>query len=241
MLTLGEEEWNQFADQYYAAMQAQHIPVAADMRAWLESIGALPTGRVLDIAGGCGRFTVELARRAQSADIIDWSSAMLHNAARNAEDHGMNNIGFIHGDWTKIPLKPADLVFVSELDSLRPEDLPFLYSISKQALVVGHCTANRSHVLERAANALNIRYVPQGVHEELPAAYQQHFASAGIISNGHTFKYRLTDNTTLKDVAAALDVSVPAAARALGETDTAPDASIPDTHDYEFTYIAVTK
>jgi protein-L-isoaspartate O-methyltransferase len=238
---LGEEEWNQFADQYYAQIQAQHIPVAADMRAWLEGLDVLPAGRVLDIAGGCGRFTIELARRASFADIVDWSSAMLHNAARNAEDHGMNNIGFIHGDWTKIPLKPADLVFVSELASLRPEDLPFLYSISKRALVVGHCTADRSQVLSRAAKALAIRYVPQGVHAELPATYQQHFASAGIISNGHCFKYQLKGSTTLQTVATALDASVTEVARALNMSGTAADASIPDTHDYEFTYIAVLK
>lgn len=236
---MGEEEWDAVADQYYAKTQQMQLPIAGDVRDWLETIGTLPTGNVLDIAGGCGRFAVEFAKSAQSVDIIDWSSAMLHNAARHAEDRGLSNIGFIHGDWTKIPLKPADLVFVSELDSLRTADLPFLYSISRRALVVGDCTANTSTLLTRAARALNIRYVPQGVHAELPAAYQQHFATAGIISSGHVFSYHIDGTTSVHSIAATLEAAPQDVARALGVDSNRVDAPLPDEHDVAFTFIAV--
>ena len=133
----------------------------------LVQLQMLPTGRIMNIGGGHGDFAVELSEHCSLVEIIDKSGEHLHDAAENAALHGCNNLAFVHGDWRRVPLKPADMVFVGPLLSLRDADLPFLYSIAKKALVLVAAIGGTPHAYH-------------GIHPELADSYKAHLENVGL-------------------------------------------------------------
>jgi len=127
----------------------------------------LPTNRVMNIGGGYGDFAVKLSEHCSLVEIVDHDSQHLHDAADNAALHGSNNIAYVHSDWQKTPLKPADMIFVGPLLSLRAADLPFLYSITKKALVLITAIGGTPHAYH-------------GIHPELADSYKKHLEKVGL-------------------------------------------------------------
>ncbi|WDF82520.1 class I SAM-dependent methyltransferase [Lacticaseibacillus pabuli] len=127
----------------------------------------LPTDRVINIAGGHGDFAIALSAHSSLVEIVDHSEDELHEASDNAARHSRNNIAYVHGDWQQIPLRPADMIFVGPLLSLRDADLPFLYSLAKQSLVLVTAVGGTPHAYH-------------GIHPELADSYKKHLTAAKL-------------------------------------------------------------
>lgn len=133
----------------------------------LRQLKMLPTDRIMNIGGGHGDFAVELSEYSSLVEIVDHDNKQLNDAASNAALHGRSNIAYVHSDWQKTPLKPSDMIFVGPLLSLRAADLPFLYSITKKALVLITAIGGTPHAYH-------------GIHPELADSYKKHLEKVGL-------------------------------------------------------------
>jgi len=73
-------------------------------------MGLGPGDGVLDVACGPGNFTRYFARAVAAEGLaagIDGSRPMLERAVREAEDEGLDNVAFVHGDATVLPFRDA--------------------------------------------------------------------------------------------------------------------------------------
>ncbi|MEM7125590.1 MAG: class I SAM-dependent methyltransferase [Chloroflexota bacterium] len=65
-----------------------------------QQLGLKPGKRILDVGCGAGRHTVELARRGYQVTGLDFSTGMLAEAKRRAQEAGVE-VEWIHGDATQ--------------------------------------------------------------------------------------------------------------------------------------------
>ncbi len=75
--------------------------------------GASSTDRALDVACGPGFLTLALARRCAEATGFDATDAFLGLARAEAEDRGIHNVRFEHGDAEHLPFADASFEVVS--------------------------------------------------------------------------------------------------------------------------------
>ncbi len=100
------EAWDGGEGAYWAENADRFEASAAGYRdAFFDAADITSDDVVLDIGCGSGATTREAARRASggSALGIDLSSPMLELAARRAEDEGVDNVAFVHGDAQVYP------------------------------------------------------------------------------------------------------------------------------------------
>lgn len=94
--------WAAHANQYDASVDRYH-------HALLDLAAIGPDDAVLDIGCGTGQTTRDAARIAASGTAlgVDLSSRMLDVARTRAEDEGLTNVSFEHGDAQIHPFEPA--------------------------------------------------------------------------------------------------------------------------------------
>lgn len=108
METLSQERHNAaIADQFTRqAIPFAEMPNHSDaeaMRLTLETIGAGPEDRVLDVACGPGIVACELARIARHVTGSDLTPAMLEQARERQRSAGLDNLTWELGDATRLP------------------------------------------------------------------------------------------------------------------------------------------
>ncbi|EME19337.1 class I SAM-dependent methyltransferase [Rhodococcus triatomae] len=98
---------------------AEAAPAAAADPAVVEFATALPAGRALDLGCGAGRHALWLALRAWQVTAVDFSTAALTAAVRNATPlprATRDRLTWVNADVTKIEFRPDyDLVLVCDL------------------------------------------------------------------------------------------------------------------------------
>ncbi|QKY19175.1 class I SAM-dependent methyltransferase [Halolamina sp. CBA1230] len=78
----GETEWERLDRDFYGRLEYEET--------WHFLDRELPgVGRVLDVGGGAGRYSVELAERGYDVTLVDPSSEQVALARENADDHGV--------------------------------------------------------------------------------------------------------------------------------------------------------
>lgn len=80
----GEQEWNRLEKDLYHRLEYEETRHFLDRE--------LPdSGRVLDVGGGAGRYSVELAERGYDVTLVDVSSRQVELAAEKATEHGVDD------------------------------------------------------------------------------------------------------------------------------------------------------
>jgi SAM-dependent methyltransferase len=104
------EWWRSWFDEGYLALYDPIVtPRAAEEVDALERLlGLEPPLRVLDLACGQGRHSIELARRGYDVTGLDLSSVLLAEARRRAAEAGVN-VRWIQADMREAPREDFDL------------------------------------------------------------------------------------------------------------------------------------
>lgn len=93
-----------FAGQAAAFEDHRHNRVLTHDSAWLfESLQCGPRDRLLDVAAGTGHAARSLASRVGVAIAVDLTPEMLQAGKASAEEQGLANVIFVHGDALALP------------------------------------------------------------------------------------------------------------------------------------------
>ncbi len=110
--------WDERASSF--AKRSTH---AAFEQQCLHLIAAQPEWTVLDVGAGPGTLAVPLAARVRHVTCMDFSAAMLSEAARRAKEEGRSNFSTVHASWTddweSLGIVPHDLVIAARSLSVR--------------------------------------------------------------------------------------------------------------------------
>jgi len=113
-MTAVDPRWyTSFFDDEWLQSIALHIPperTAREVDFLVEALRLEPGARILDLACGHGRHSLELARRGYRVTGLDLSEPSLAIAREAAEREGLQ-VEFLHGDMREIP-------FVAEFDAV---------------------------------------------------------------------------------------------------------------------------
>lgn len=104
-------EWEAFYDAHAPFyLQNEFTKGTVGEVDFLLSVFDLPAGgSILDVGCGCGRHSIELARRGYAVTGLDVSSGMLKVGARLAKESGVNTVKWVHADATRFQLQnPVD-------------------------------------------------------------------------------------------------------------------------------------
>lgn len=232
--------WNQFAEDYAAAEKASRLPIARDVTAWLLDEGLLPTKSLVDLAAGTGRYAVRFAAHVQRMTLIDWSSAMLAYARQQLTANAATPVNFITADWHQLEARPAaDLIFVSQLPTLKADELENLTSWARKTVVLNFQTEQSDDLMNRVLTYL-VQPMPVAYQADPSrvASYQQWLHAHQIPFKAHTLTYHLDEQTTISDLLPELDLplGVKAASQLAKALTGNENAHMPVTDHLTYTY-----
>jgi len=93
------KDWDNIAKKFNKWMKKDDYPEKL-----LEKIETHPNYSVLDIGCGEGTITLQLAKQVSEVTCIDLSAEMLDLLNQKAENEGINNLTYLHGDMLDISL-----------------------------------------------------------------------------------------------------------------------------------------
>lgn len=82
-MKMNEEEWDAFASDYYMNQKESDKTIVRDVIEYLKKEAALPTEKIVDVAGGAGRY-LAMSKEATTYELIDFSDEMLKFATEEA-------------------------------------------------------------------------------------------------------------------------------------------------------------
>jgi ubiquinone/menaquinone biosynthesis C-methylase UbiE len=91
-----EDFYDRIAQEEWDRMDRHPMEFKTTLRAMHELIP--PASRILDIGGGPGRYTIELAREGHRVTLLDLSSQNVSLARVKAQEAGVQVDGFVHGN-----------------------------------------------------------------------------------------------------------------------------------------------
>lgn len=112
-----EEMWDLRAESFNKSQQKVQSEIEKGILKFLKDKDILGDADILDVCGGSGRYGIPLAKMSKSVTMTDISGNMLKFAKENAEREGLDNMDFVHIDWSN-----ADF---NELNWNRRFDLSF--------------------------------------------------------------------------------------------------------------------
>ncbi|KRM71592.1 class I SAM-dependent methyltransferase [Lacticaseibacillus brantae] len=232
------ESWDDFAQTYTEIQAESQLPIQSDVVKTLINHHLLPAQSVLDLASGSGRYGLKLAEHATEVTLLDWSTNMLTLAKKAAKKRQLNNITYTTADWHTYR-QSADLVFISQLPTLKVTDLPRISQLSRQAVAINHQTRQDDHLLAEGAAWLGIPVPPvYQADANLMADYRAWLQATNQPFKRQVFTYHRTEAVTIADLVPEFDVplgvnQVAAMAQALtGDKD--PHQPVDDVIDYQF-------
>lgn len=96
MKTRVESYYDHISQDEWERMDRHPIEFRTTLRAMREFI--LPDSKILDIGGGPGRYTIELAKDGHGVTLLDLSSSNVDLARLKADEAGVQVAGFVHGN-----------------------------------------------------------------------------------------------------------------------------------------------
>lgn len=88
---MNEEEWDAFASDYYVNQRESDKTIVQDVIEYLKKEAVLPTEKVVDVAGGAGRY-LAMSKEVNTYELIDFSNEMLKFATEEAARLGRKNV-----------------------------------------------------------------------------------------------------------------------------------------------------
>jgi len=232
------QDWDDFAQTYTEIQAESQLPIQTDVIKALMDQHLLPTQSVLDLASGSGRYGIELAQHAAQVTMLDWSTNMLALAKAAAQKQQLTNIAYTTANWQEYH-QPADLVFISQLPTLKASDLTKIMQLSGHAIAINHQTRQDDHLLTAGAQYLHIPTPPvYQASATLMADYHTWLQEHDIAYQRVTFDYQRSEKLTVADLAP--EFGVPLGVQQLADLAQAitgnPDPHHPatDTIDYQF-------
>lgn len=126
--TEAERQWDERADRFNEHQKKSVSGLFLEVLRVLGERNLLKDAKILDIAGGSGRYALPFAKEAREVVMTDISGRMLEHAANNAAEAGLSNLRFEKADWADIDLEERDwtdafdLVFASMSPPLRSDE-----------------------------------------------------------------------------------------------------------------------
>lgn len=123
-----ERQWDERADRFNEHQKKTQSGLFLEVLRFLREKNVLTNARILDIAGGSGRYALPFAKDAREVVLTDISGRMLEHAANNAAEEGLSNLRFEKADWEELDLDELrrqgefDLVFASMCPPLRTDE-----------------------------------------------------------------------------------------------------------------------
>jgi cyclopropane fatty-acyl-phospholipid synthase-like methyltransferase len=108
-----EPWWADYFDDHFAELYEPHLPpeaTRAEVEAIMELLGLEPGARVLDLACGWGRHSVELARERMRVTGVDLAAPLLARGRRLADAAGVE-VAWLRADARELP-------FAGEFDAV---------------------------------------------------------------------------------------------------------------------------
>lgn len=155
------EWWDEYFDESFIALYRSFLTPARtrrEVRGVLELLQLAPGTRVLDLACGWGRHSVELARRGYGVTGVDWSPTLLDHARRRARRAGVE-VEWVRADMRELPWTGRFDAVLSLFSSLGyflsdDEDLRVLRAVQRAVRSGGVFlleTMHRDHVVTHYA------------------------------------------------------------------------------------------
>lgn len=126
--TEAERQWDERADRFNEHQKKIQSGLFLEVLRVLREKEFLTDAKILDIAGGSGRYAIPFAKEAREVVMTDISGKMLQHAENNAKEENLSNIRFEKADWADIDLNERswhdsfDLVFASMSPPLRSDE-----------------------------------------------------------------------------------------------------------------------
>jgi diaminopimelate decarboxylase/protein-L-isoaspartate O-methyltransferase len=131
-------------------------------------VGFSKKSRVLDLGGGTGRWSIELAKKVKDVTLVDFSSRLLAIARKQAEKEGLTNIDFIQSSVTEFKIdKLFDFILISgvlmyvndqDLSGVADRCFSFLYPEGKLIIREGVSLAGNIKSINQYSKELQDNY-----------------------------------------------------------------------------------
>ncbi|MGM9903068.1 class I SAM-dependent methyltransferase [Enterococcus hirae] len=135
---MNEQEWDEFAEEYYMVQKESEFPIARDLRRYLKEQKLLPAKELVDVAGGAGRY-LTLAKDTMHYELIDFSGEMLAFAEQEAKEMNLSDCHFLKktfSDFLESNQRYALVLSVANPVLTKNEQLERLRSKAKKACLV---------------------------------------------------------------------------------------------------------
>ncbi|WP_054666235.1 class I SAM-dependent methyltransferase [Lacticaseibacillus camelliae] len=197
-----QQEWNDFAATYAQVQRESRLPIETDVTSYLQTLFPLAELTVADIAAGTGRYALPLSGVSPAVELIDWAPNMLKLADHWLKAHHRANYTLTVADWHTLPKRPrADLIFVSQLPTLTPDNLPTLQAFGRRALILNLQTQATSSLLAQMAHRLKMAIPVQPQYDpQRTRTITDYLTTNQIPFSTHEFHYTLTDQASVGEL-----------------------------------------
>ncbi|MFD1672576.1 methyltransferase domain-containing protein [Agrilactobacillus yilanensis] len=141
------EFWDEFAADYAAIQAESQLPLATTITNFMVQNRLLPTGTLLDLGAGAGRFITDFAPLVTTLIEVDISQEMLNFGRQLAQQQQLKNIQFEKQPWSRLrqQQRQVSVVFASMFEALiTTEDFLALNQLADNWVVLGHFTKRES-------------------------------------------------------------------------------------------------
>ncbi|WP_164508195.1 class I SAM-dependent methyltransferase [Lapidilactobacillus wuchangensis] len=197
-LTEAQQDWDDFAADYYAGEQASQVPYVSAVITYLQQQDLLPHQQqsLLDLGGGTGRFAVPLVRLGVKVAVADFSAAMLAILQqRRLELAQPELLTFQQTSWQALVKsgRKYPVVFMSMLPDVAPSDLAKIAQLATERFLIFRLVSVEDDFFTPLLNELALPPERPEANRALMAAYQQQNLPDFAPWLAHDFNFATTE------------------------------------------------
>ncbi|WP_125710485.1 class I SAM-dependent methyltransferase [Lacticaseibacillus porcinae] len=196
---MDESQWDEFAETYAAIQRESTLPIEQDVINALAKRYSLANLTVADVAAGSGRYALPLSQHGAQVTLYDWSAAMLIQAQQWLLEHHQQ-AHYQQANWKTLQGPLADVVFVSQLPTLKPTQLLQLEGLARKAVVINTQSQQSDSVQQQLAEQLDWPIPP--VYQADPRHAKSYFTQLAQLHRKvyhQSFTYQRQVTTTIND------------------------------------------
>jgi hypothetical protein len=237
---MDESQWDEFAETYAAIQHESTLPIEQDVTNALAKRYSLANLTVADVAAGSGRYALPLSQHGAQVTLYDWSAQMLAQAKQWLDQH-RQQASYQHANWTQLDQPLADMVFVSQLPTLKANQLIQLEALATQVVVINTQSLQTDSLQQQLAESLDWPIPP--VYQADPKHLQTYLKQLTQLKrqvHHQRFTYQRQTTTTINDELQSFEhpFSLKLATQMATQLQVAhPQAPITTTMTYQFDLI----
>ncbi len=199
-----QQDWDDFAADYYAGEQASQVPYVSAVIAYLQKQHLLPRHQqqLLDLGGGTGRFAVPLAKLGVQVEVADFSAAMLAILQqRRLELAQPERLTFRQTSWQALVQsgQKFSVVFMSMLPAVQPADLAAISQLTTAQFLIFRLVSVRDDFFTPLFHDLDLPPERPEADQDLLTAYQNQHLSDFTAWQAHDFNFSTSESLTARE------------------------------------------